>query len=310
MSSLRFGTSGRGCGDSLLPFGGSRLRRYLVLPRFMRRHVRHAGRLMRGDFVAPRYAATMLSAAYIGGAVAYGAYLGGHMPEVVQTITAHSGFAVDEIQVSGNRETSEIDVLDRLELNGWTSLIGFNPDEARERIQSLPWVETATVRKTYPDSIEVKIVEREAFAIWQTAGQLNVIERSGRIIAPFDGGRQASLPLIVGAGAPEGAISFIDRVAAYPELAARVKGYVRIGERRWDIRLENGITVKLPEFGEEAAMADLLQQQRENGLLDKDIAVVDMRIADRMVVQLTPGAMERREAELKQRGKTNAGKRI
>lgn len=274
--------------------------------------MRQAGRLIRGDFAAPRYAALLMSAAYIGGMAAYGTYLGGYTPMVVQTITAHSGFAVDQINVSGNRETSEIDVLDRLELNGWTSLIGFSPDAARERIQELPWVKSATVRKIYPDSIEVKIDEREAFAIWQAGGQLNLIEKSGRLIVPFDGRSHADLPLIVGAGAPAGAIDLIDRVATYPELASRVKGYVRVGERRWDIRLDNGVTVKLPEFGEDAALADLVSIERENKIFEKDIVVIDMRIADRLVVQLTPDAVVRREAAIKQMQKTgsNAGKRI
>jgi len=55
-----------------------------------------------------------------------GAIRGGHVDGIVQSITARTGFAVDQVKVVGNRQTSEIDILDRLELDGWTSLIGFD----------------------------------------------------------------------------------------------------------------------------------------------------------------------------------------
>ena len=121
---------------------------------------------------------------------------------IVQSITARTGFAVDQIKVVGNRETSEIDILDRLELDGWTSLIGFDAEAARERIGTLPWVEVAAVRKVYPHTLEVRVEEREPFALWQQGTELSVIERSGAVIAPFSGGKQALLPLIIGTGAP------------------------------------------------------------------------------------------------------------
>ncbi|TIN59290.1 MAG: FtsQ-type POTRA domain-containing protein, partial [Mesorhizobium sp.] len=104
-------------------------------------------------------------------------------------ITARTGFAVDQVKVVGNRQTSEIDILDRLELDGWTSLIGFNAEAARERIATLPWIEVAAVRKVYPHTLEVRVEEREAFALWQQGDALSVIERNGAMIAPFSGGK-------------------------------------------------------------------------------------------------------------------------
>jgi cell division protein FtsQ len=279
-----------------------------VLPRWLRRPVRMFARLGQGDFTPPPFSATIASAVFLSASGLYGAYVGGHMPALVQGITARSGFAVDQVKVVGHRETSEIDVLDKLELDGWTSLIGFNADEARARIAKLPWVEVASVRKIYPNTLEVKIEERKAFAIWQHGSQLSVVEENGNVIAPFSGGRHTALPLVIGYGAADHAAGFIAKVRNYPELASRVKGYIRVSERRWDLRLENGITVKLPEYGEDTALADLLKMDRDTGLLSRDIAAVDMRLADRLVVQLTPEAVERREAALKELAKSSKGK--
>jgi cell division protein FtsQ len=183
-------------------------------------------------------------------------------------------------------------------------LIGFDAKAARQRIETLPWVELAAVRKVYPHALEVRVEERRPFAIWQQGRDLSVIEKSGRIIAPYVGGREAGLPLIIGIGAPERAPDLLARLAQYPELTARVKGYIRIGERRWDLKLENGITVKLPEEGEDQAIADLVRIDRETGLLTRDIVAVDMRISDRLAVELSPEAMTARQAMLKQKPKS------
>ncbi|ESX89820.1 MULTISPECIES: cell division protein FtsQ/DivIB [unclassified Mesorhizobium] len=301
MSALKWGQDkGRGGAGPAL-FGMPLSFDHFVLPRVLRRPVRVLARLGGGDFVAPRFSAAILSASLIASSSLYGAILGGHADDIVQSITARTGFAVDQIKVVGNRQTSEIDILDRLELDGWTSLIGFDAEAARERIDTLPWVEVAAVRKVYPHTLEVRVEEREPFALWQQGAELSVIERSGAVIAPFSGGKQALLPLIIGTGAPAKAPDFVAKIKKFPELAARVKGYIRIGERRWDLKLENGITIKLPEDGEDQAIADLVRMDHDNGLLTRDIAAVDMRISDRLVVQLTPEAATQRQAALNEK---------
>lgn len=303
MSALRWG-QGKGGGAGLSLFGVSLSFDHFVLPRQLRRPVRLLARLCDGEYEPPRFSAAILSAALLASAGAYGAYLGGYADSVVQGVTARTGFAVDQIKVVGNRQTSEIDILDRLGLDGWTSLIGFDAEAARERIATLPWVEVAAVRKIYPHTLEVRVEEREPFALWQQGDLLSVIERSGEVIAPFSGGKQALLPLIIGTGAPAKAPDFLEKIKRYPELAARVKGYIRVGERRWDLKLENGITVKLPEDDEDRAIAELVKLDHDNGLLTRDIAAVDMRLSDRLVVELSPEAATQREAALSEKPKS------
>jgi cell division protein FtsQ len=270
-------------------------------------------RLGHGDMAAPPFAATALSLLLLGASVVYGASIGGQLPVAVQAVTARTGFAVDELHVTGHRETSEIDIIDRLGLDGWTSLVGFDASQARQRIAELPWVSGVSVRKVYPDSLEVQIEERTPFAIWQHGNALSVVEESGNIITEFSGGRLASLPLLVGMGAARDGVNFVNEVRAFPQIASRVKGYIRVAERRWDLRLENGITVRLPEHGEAQAIADLIAMDRDNGILSRDVAVIDLRFPDRMIVQLTPEAVESRQAALKDQAKAakaaKAGKR-
>lgn len=275
----------------------------LVLPKWLRRPARLLKRLTSGEIAPPRFAATAMTAVFFALTGAYGAYLGGRIPDYAQAVTARTGFAVDQVRVIGHKHTSEIDILGQLELDGWTSLVGFNVEAARERVAELPWVEWASVRKVYPDGIEVQVREREPFALWQSGDQIAVIEKDGRVIVPFTGGSLSGLPQVVGLGAAEGARGFLEKVAAHPGLAPRVKAYVRVAERRWDLRLDNGMTVKLPEDGEDEAIVSLLAFDRDGALFSRDVVAVDMRIPDRLVLQLSPQGMERRTAELEAQAK-------
>lgn len=295
MFALKSASQGR-AQDGVDPRGGAA--DAFVVPRYLRRPVRMLSRLDDIEARIPRFAATGLSLALIAGFSVYGAIMGGHAPAVMQAVSARTGFAVTDIRVSGDDETSELDVLAQLQLDGWTALVGFSADSARDRLLELPWVENVAVRKIYPDAIEVALTERKPFAIWQHANELTVIEADGRAIAPFVVGRPTKLPLVIGAGAPVTAAAFVAEMNAYPALANRVRAYVRIADRRWDLHLDNGVQIKLPEDNVDGAVRELLAMDAEQSLLSRDILSVDLRFDERIAVKLTPEAVERRTAQL------------
>ena len=271
-----------------------------VLPRLLRRPARQLSRLFSDDLEAPRFGASMLTAALFVATGLYGAWLGGQLPALAQAVTARTGFAVDDIRVVGNREISEIDVVQEVGLDGWTSLIGFDAAAARDRIAGLAWVESAAVQKIYPGTLEVRVEERKPFAIWQHGRELTIIEADGRVIAPFQASRHARLPLVIGMGAAERGPAFVAQVAKHPAIASRVVGYMLVAERRWDIKLENGITIKLPEGDAEAALAEIVALDAAQGLLSRDVSVIDLRLGDRIVVRLSEEAAAVRAATLKE----------
>lgn len=159
------------------------------------------------------------------------------------------------------------------------------------------------MRKVYPGKLEVGIEERKAFAIWQTGETLSLIERDGHVIGAYAGSGFNSLPLVVGPGAATAAAPFMDVLSAYPAFARQVKALIHVGERRWDVRLANGVTVKLPADRPEAAVGRLLAMDADTQILSRDIASVDLRLEDRTTVALTENATLRREAALKAREK-------
>ena len=274
-----------------------------VLPRPLRRIVRFLVSLAAGRIHIPRHTGSVATALFIGVTGLYGMSLGGHSQDFAQASTTAIGFAIEDVKVSGNRETSEIDILERLGLDGTTSLVALDVKDARAKLAELPWVQDVSVRKIYPGTIEIALKEREAFAIWQHGNDLSLIEKNGSVIAPLRDNKFSALPLFVGRDAETAAAGFADEFDNWPELKARVKAYIRVAGRRWDLRLDNGIVVKLPEHNVPRAMDVLATLDAEQGLLERDIAAVDLRLEDRTTVRLTEGALERRNAAVEQRTK-------
>ena len=130
-----------------------------------------------------------------------------------------------------------------------------------------------------------------AYALWQRGKRYTLIDASGHSIVDVPG-QIGELPLIVGNDAPTHAFELFETLKTEPELLSRVRGAVRIGERRWNIHFdsfESGIAVRMPETGIAATWARLATLQREHSLLERDLASIDMQLPDRLIVQLNQG---------------------
>lgn len=274
-----------------------------VLPRPLRRAVRFLAALGGGRVHIPAHTGTISTFAFLAATGFYGMSLGGHSQDFAQTTTTAAGFAIEDVKVSGNVETSEIDILQQLGLDGTTSLVALDIAAARKALSELPWVQDVAVRKVYPGTIEVELTERKAFAIWQHGSDLSLIEKSGSVIAPLADNKFTGLPLFVGRDAETAAAGFDEQFANWPEIRDRVKAYIRVAGRRWDLRLDNGVVIKLPEHNIPRAMQVLAVMELEQKILERDIVAIDLRLEDRTTVQLSPEAVERRELALKDRAK-------
>jgi len=198
------------------------------------------------------------------------------------------GFTVQEIRVEGREYTPRAIFDTALGVARGDATLGFNPAEARRRLEASAWVESAHVERRLPGTIIVRINERRAFAIWQRDGRFSVIDREGRVMQTDNIGAFGPLPLVVGAGANEAAAGIIDLLRAQPGIAARVDAAVRVSERRWNLKLNGGGDVLLPEGHEAAALTRLADLHGRERLLDRPVAAIDMRLPDRLVVRMQP----------------------
>ena len=204
--------------------------------------------------------------------------------------SAKSGFAVSEIFVEGRVETEKEELLNTLRVSRGAPILALDIDHALQRVTALPWVRTAVIERQLPDVIHLKLEERRPLALWQNKGRFTLIDTRGEPIPLKKVGRFSDLVVVVGRDAPLNAADLLDTLAVAPELARKVKAAVRVGGRRWNVRLKNEVDVKLPEAGTIDAWVQLAEMQNRHQLLDKDVTVVDLRLPDRIIVRQVPGS--------------------
>ena len=199
--------------------------------------------------------------------------------------TAAVGFGLREVYVAGRTETPGEAILEALGLDSGAPLIALDTAAARARIEGLGWVREASVERRFPDTVFIRIVERRPIARWQRKGRIYLVDRDGEVIGEIASDRFAGLPVVTGKDAPLHAANLFAVVASEPLLGKRVRAAVRVGGRRWDVKLDNGVNVLLPEVGAERAWRRLAEFDRRYGLLAREMSGVDLRLPDRVVVQ-------------------------
>ena len=236
------------------------------------------------------------------GSAGYGVVKGGHLEELTSAasdtrnaIANSAGFRITAVAINGRRQLTQDEVLGIGGVNGRSSLLFLDAASVREKLKANPWIREATVLKLYPGQLQIDIVERSAFALWQQDGRLAVISDDGAVLEPYVSWRFVSLPLVVGKGADIRARDFLSLLARYPQVRAATKAAILVGERRWNLRLKDGLDIRLPENDVSNALAALSKLDKEDRLFSRDIVAVDMRLPDRLIVQLSEDAAKARE---------------
>jgi cell division protein FtsQ len=246
--------------------------------------------------------------------LAYGAIKGDHIPSIIAALKDArdgagnaAGFRIVSVALAGQHHVSREEVLAAAGVSGSTSLLFLDVEQTRERLKTNPWIADATVLKLYPGELQIGIKEREAFALWQKDGQVSVIADDGTVLEPYVSPRLIELPLVVGRGAETRAKEFLALLDRYPALRAFVRAAVLVGERRWNLRLNNGIDVRLPETDIAPALEWLVALDKEKNLVTRDIVAIDLRLPDRVTVRLSEAAAQARIDAAKDKAKKKGG---
>lgn len=262
----------------------------------------------------PRGAGIIGSILLIAGTLVYGAIAGQHVPAVIdwtknaRDIAANAlGFRIAAISISGEKEVSREEILTTAGVTGRASLLFLDADAARKRLLANPWIADAAVLKLYPNRLQITVTERHAFALWQKNGRLSVIAADGTVLEPFVESRYLGLPLVVGRDAERQAKNFLAIVDRYPDIRSALRASILVADRRWDLRLTNGVNVQLPEGDIAAALDRLVELDHDKKLLSRDITVVDLRLPDRVTVRLSDAAAAARDQALKAMMKKKKG---
>ena len=213
---------------------------------------------------------------------------------IAQGEFARAGFGIDRINITGQSLTNEATILAALGLNPGTSTVTFDAEAALARIEAIPSVKSAAIRKKYPGELIVSIEEKQPMARWRFGDATFLVDEFGQPVARDDGSFR-ELPLVVGEGAADDAIVMVRTLDRYPAINRDLAALSRIGDRRWDLIMYSGLRVQLPENGVAQALAQLDTYQSTQQLLDRDVTVIDMRVPGMVSLQLGELAVQARE---------------
>jgi cell division protein FtsQ len=185
------------------------------------------------------------------------------------------------------------DVREVLSLDFPMSSFDLDLADLRRRVEGLDAVAAASVRVRTGGVLEVQVVEREPVAVWRTGDALELIDRDGhRVVGLASRTERPELPLVVGLGADVAIGEALTLYAASAPIRDRLRGFVRVGARRWDVVLDQDQRILLPETGALAAFQKVLALDEAQDLLARDISAVDFRIPARPVLRLGSSDIE------------------
>jgi cell division protein FtsQ len=235
----------------------------------------------------------LLCVLFLGSAVAYGAWIGGQSALVfgaltggVEHLAVAAGFGVKKISVEGQLHATDAEITAALKAGPDTMMLGFDTDAAKERLEAVPWIRHAQVMRLLPSTLQVVVEERIPYAVWQKDGQTFVVDAEGVVLAPALREAYADLPLVVGEGAGKSASALFDALAPYEDLRKKLIGALRVGDRRWTLKLASGVEIMLPDDNVSETLISLAKLEQDRGVLEREIAAVDLRLLDRITVRL------------------------
>jgi cell division protein FtsQ len=247
----------------------------------------------KGPSFRARFLARTGACALLFGSIIHGLVIGGHLDydgspwrKLPGQLASSLGFAADDIRITGLIHQEPEALLSAIGVTPGGSLVGFDAVRARALLENLDWVAQATVMRKYPNRLDIVVTERQPFAIWQRDGVHYVIDQTGTAMSTLDPKRMSSLLLVTGEGAHLAAAGLVNDLEAVPQVRKHVLAAARVGQRRWTLYLDNGVTVALPEMGSDKALATLAKLDQAQGLLSKGIKGIDLRLPGEMIVEL------------------------
>lgn len=202
------------------------------------------------------------------------------------------GLELKHVKIEGHRVVSKEQILSAsgLKSDQRYSLLRLSGDVLRERLEAIEFIRRVEVQKQFPDTVLLRITEREPIAIWQYKGAFRLLDSEGVVLNVPARGTFGRLPVMVGEDAVFHAKTLFDFLISEPVLFGKVRAMTLVHGRRWDIQLQGGVVVKLPETHPEQAWATLARLNQQYQLLEKQIKIIDLRLPEKLyILPLTEG---------------------
>jgi len=196
-------------------------------------------------------------------------------------------FKVKDIKIVGTEKTNPYELKQILSSN-LNNLITFDKDNAKSLLEEMGWVKRANIKKIYPNTISINIIESDPFAIFYNNQDIFLIDIDGEIISPNpDINKYESLLTVRGEKAEVKLNEIIKEINInFPEVRNKVNGLEFVDKRRWNLFLSNDLLIKLPDEEINESLKNLKKLFADKQILDSNIIEVDLRIKGRAVIKV------------------------
>lgn len=206
---------------------------------------------------------------------------------------AHMGFTLEDVMVEGRIRTNKEQILKILDLKRGMPLLTVNLLNAKEKLENLSWVKAARVERRLPDTLFIRIAEKEPVAIWQHQNKTYLVDFDGELLETQEAHKYKELLIVTGHQAPKYVGKLIKLLEKFPKIKERVTAATHLRSTRWDIKLDGQLDIKLPEKDTESALEYLLALENHHHLTNQKIMTIDMRLPGQLILRLTPEANQK-----------------
>ena len=210
------------------------------------------------------------------------------------TFKNNDAFAVGALVVEADSPELQKYVESNIQFDAGSGPFGIDPDAIKASVEAHSAVLDASVDINPGGNVEIAVRGRKPEVVLRRAGELSLLDRFGEQV--FAGGAAvalADLPLIAGDGAEGKVAEALEIQSAAGSLRHAIRGLVRVGERRWDLMLDGGRLIRLPEENPAAALRQLISFDRRKGLLSRDYEVIDLRLPGQVTIRLSSEVLAR-----------------
>lgn len=229
-----------------------------------------------------------------------------HYYALKSAIEQRPEFMVKLMSIEGASVDVSEDIREILGLDFPISSFDLDLDEMRLRILELDAVADASLQVKAGGILQFSVTQRQPALVWRNVDGLEILDRDGLRVGPLETRTdRADLPLIAGEGADKATVEATRLYAVARPARDRVRGLVRVGDRRWDVVLDEGQRILLPSTGAVAALERVMAREQIQSLLDREVSVVDMRNPERPTIRVATDAI----LEIEEKRATIAGGR-
>ena len=206
--------------------------------------------------------------------------------EFLNLVKEKAHLELEQVHVEGRVRTQLDDINKAVSVTQGMPIFEINLIELKENILQLPWVQNVLIERHLPNQILIRLTEKTPIAIWQHKKEYWPIDETGQKIAD-NKTVLSNVLLVVGEDAPEHTPSLMAELKKYPNIAKNVISAVRVGNRRWNLHLNDvdGLVVYLPETEIGKALERLQEFDERGQILDRNLNIIDLKLPDRLIVR-------------------------